>query len=836
MPGTVSADKVHRELLKFITDGSFPESESITEAEYPVPALPVGLEQISEARQKVEKEICALSQDKASEVDEWILQAKQLHEDIERSKLTAREIVKNYEKSQALRSQVDDTAAKVGLLRRESAFTQSLRETLEKARVIDQNIDAARAAGHEHDLETAIQKVEDICRDLEQLALPRDSSIITILTDKASSARRSICATLQNTWNDLVCIEKPGTLTVKPDGISVLDLHLKWLSELGVLETTLASFRNELLNHILQPILSPPSAGPYNQLFYDKNYIGLKSQDAKPTIPDVLNSVLSLFTFVKNHLPTKVLEQISTALTISACQLLISEWLSPAIPVAVEDMNTFERVSEEVLRFSKTLAELGWNEPSELGSWINQIPRLWLSRRRAHALDRARWIVYHNCGEYEKAERIEKQQVSQSDGIFQGNHADADVEDGWNANWEDDNDEADKSASKAGAAYYEDEDVSAWGLDDEEDNAEPEEEAGKGNEEDDDVDDAWGWGADESNDNPPEEKSQSIQKTSKSEEDNLLRSAPKELILREFYTVTRVPDAIVEIIRDQMSDSERLKRPEYSSCQISTSAAALLGIPTLVVAMFKAMAPVFYAQKSASSHMYLYNDSIYLAERLRAFSEEHEFSRLGTDIRSIERFGRLSYGREMHSQRTILTDLLDGCQGFSSCNTQPYLGECERAIKATADRVRNLHSEWKLILSPSVLLQSIGSLLATGINKIILDIEDLGDISDPESQRLAGFCSVISKLEELFLPDTEEGNRETEDRPIAMAAIYVPNWLKFQYLMNILESSLADIKFLWTEGELKLEFSPDELIDLIKALFADSEHRRKAIIEIRNSA
>lgn len=54
MPGTVSADKVHRALLKFITDGSFPESESITEAEYPVTALPAGIEQISEARQRVE--------------------------------------------------------------------------------------------------------------------------------------------------------------------------------------------------------------------------------------------------------------------------------------------------------------------------------------------------------------------------------------------------------------------------------------------------------------------------------------------------------------------------------------------------------------------------------------------------------------------------------------------------------------------------------------------------------------------------------------------------------------------------------------------------------------
>lgn len=54
MPGTVSAEKVHRALLKFITDGSFPESESITEADYPVTALPAGIEQISEARQRVE--------------------------------------------------------------------------------------------------------------------------------------------------------------------------------------------------------------------------------------------------------------------------------------------------------------------------------------------------------------------------------------------------------------------------------------------------------------------------------------------------------------------------------------------------------------------------------------------------------------------------------------------------------------------------------------------------------------------------------------------------------------------------------------------------------------
>lgn len=253
------------------------------------------------------------------------------------------------------------------------------------------------------------------------------------------------------------------------------------------------------------------------------------------------------------------------------------------------------------------------------------------------------------------------------------------------------------------------------------------------------------------------------------------------------------------------------------------------------MAMFKATAPLFYSQKHAASQMYLYNDSMYLAEKVRQLSEEHGISRFNQDIELIGKFGKMAYGKEMHSQRTILTDLLDGCQGFSSCNTQPFLGECERAIDATVDRMRDVYREWQSILSRSALLQSIGSLLATGINKIITDVEDLSDISEPESQRLVGFCTSISKLEDLFLPSQEDTQLQT-DEAIPMTAMYVPNWLKFQYLINILESSLADIKYLWTEGELKLEFSVEEVVDLIEALFAESDYSRKAIAEIRSSS
>lgn len=261
-----------------------------------------------------------------------------------------------------------------------------------------------------------------------------------------------------------------------------------------------------------------------------------------------------------------------------------------------------------------------------------------------------------------------------------------------------------------------------------------------------------------------------------------------------------------------------------------TSGAGLLALPTLILAMFKATASSFYGLKLNAGQMYLYNDSLYLADQIRQIVEEHQLTRLTPDIEALEKFGKAAYSKEMQIQRTIVTDLLDGTQGFGQCSEQPFLGECENAISATVDRIRDVYKEWQPILSHSALLQSIGSLVSTVIHKIIVDIEDLGDISEPQSQRLVSFCNKVSKLEDLFTPEAVDGAE-----PVPMTAVYVRNWLRFQYLVNILESSLADIKFLWLEGELRLEFSPAEVIDLIKALFAESDYRRKAIAEIRQN-
>ena len=277
---------------------------------------------------------------------------------------------------------------------------------------------------------------------------------------------------------------------------------------------------------------------------------------------------------------------------------------------------------------------------------------------------------------------------------------------------------------------------------------------------------------------------------------------------------------------------------------MAPAAKGMFSLCGLVLSMFRASAPNFYVQ-DPNGNMFLYNDSLYMVEQLRLFVQ-HRNSKPGsqslkqnleleTDIVALELFGKRAYGKEMESQRTILSDLLDGAQGFANCTEHPFAQECELAITSTIDRLRDVHKQWESVLSRSALLQSIGSLLTTATNKIIVDIEDMSDISEPESQRLTSFCNRITTLDDLFLPE-EAPDADPSDQVISLTAGYTSTWLKFQYLTNILESSLVDIKYLWTEGELSLEFSADEVVDLIEALFADTEHRRKAIAEVRGGA
>ncbi|KAL5050387.1 hypothetical protein BDW71DRAFT_173756 [Aspergillus fruticulosus] len=812
-----SEKEICKAVLGFASEGTYPDSEQVVAADFPLSALSKELELITQARDKVETEISSLSRDNNFNIDAWISQAKQLHLDLERSRLTAREIVKQHENTRPLQLKVDDAAAKVELVEREIVFNQAVTDTLEQVQGLCQQLDAIRPLYEDDQITAAIDKLEAIENAINLDNCFKNTNVMVLLIENVAAMRQEIVEFLRRRWQRYLDLDiKQGKLVISRD---TLEETISALERLDLFTLANNHFQKDLFFAILDPILFSNGDGFSHGVQVEESSILVDPKPSRASVSDVLNNIVKVLEFLRRSLPTSILTSLSDSFIPAIASKIISQWLSNAIPTELDGLGKFEATLDHVLQFIKTIESLEWHGQEELVSWTKQAPRLWLTKRRVDSLDQVRKVLAASKGESRQVERVERRQVSETDEVLLGNS----TSDDWDAGWDDEKDDA---------HFNDEDDISAWGLNEDTDDPKATKPSNASGADDDEAGDAWGWGEDdEDEDQPPAENPQPKKTTAtESVKDNKpgTQAISKEITLREHYTITDVPDSILQIIRQQISDSEIISKPSHSSTLVYPSGAGLLALPTLILAMFKATAPSFYGLKLNAAQMYLYNDSLYLAEQVRQVANDHQLSRLHGDVEALEKFGKLAYSKEMQTQRTIVTDLLDGAQGFSQCSEQPFFGDCENAVSATVDRLRTVYKEWQPILSHSALLQAIGSLLSTVTEKIIIEIEDLGDISESQSQKLVSFCNQLSSLEDLFLPEHSD-----DAERVPMTALYVRNWLKFQYLINILESSLADIKFLWLEGELSLEFSADEVVDLIEALFAESEHRRRAIAEIK---
>ncbi|OOQ83253.1 putative centromere/kinetochore protein zw10 [Penicillium brasilianum] len=816
-------------VLSFVTDGAYPE-ESVVAAEFPATALAKELELISQAREQVENEISSLSRENTTfDADDWIVQAKQLHADIERSRVTAREIVAQHEHTTPLRAKVEDASAKVGLIETEIAFNQAVAETLEEVQRLCQQLNNGRAALANGQLMAAIKQLDSMKAAIGQDAFFMNTNVMSILTLEMAQFREQIEDTLRVRWQEQIKVDRQrgGFQVIKGDGADSLDNTIASMSQLEILDLASENLLKDLSAAIVDPILLPRADGKSRTVEITDTGIHVRSEYSDTTVSETLSRTTKVLDYLRQNLPLPISAKLPQSLIPSVASKAISGWLSSSIPTTLEGLEDFEETLDCVMQFANTIQSWGWTGIEELVSWVNQAPRLWLTRRRVDSLDSVRKVLTASKGTTRQVERVEKEQVSRADEALLEN-----APDDWDANWDDDKEEESTEGPAMVAHPEEDEDVSAWGLD-EDAEEEPKPDAAVPSGDDDADDDAWGWGEDEGEEAQSNHKKPLQADTAANAGQGgkaAQSSAPREMTLKEVYTVTDIPDSILDIVRQQIHDSKNISEPPHSTSRVASSGAGLLALPTLILAMFKATSTPFYSLKLGSGQMYLYNDSLYLASQIRELMEEHGLSRLSSDVEALEKFGKFAYSKEMQTQSTIVTDLLDGAQGFGQCSEQPFKSECENAVSATTDRIRDVYKEWQPILSHSALLQSIGSLLSIVINKIIIDVEDLGDISEDQSKQLVCLCNQVSKLEDLFMPET---SGEVEAVPVT--AVYVPNWLRFQYLINILESSLADIKYLWLEGELGLEFSTDEVVDLIEALFAESTHRRQAIAEIKRA-
>lgn len=131
--------------------------------------------------------------------------------------------------------------------------------------------------------------------------------------------------------------------------------------------------------------------------------------------------------------------------------------------------------------------------------------------------------------------------------------------------------------------------------------------------------------------------------------------------------------------------------------------------------------------------------------------------------------------------------------------------------------------------------------MEAALSRILGDILALEDITEVESHRLSELCHILNALEGLFVEDPEQPS---------FVVSHVPSWLKFSYLSELLvrglvstalvvthcflqEASIADISYLFEEGAL-VDFEIEELVKLVKALFADTPLRANTINKLQH--
>lgn len=138
---------------------------------------------------------------------------------------------------------------------------------------------------------------------------------------------------------------------------------------------------------------------------------------------------------------------------------------------------------------------------------------------------------------------------------------------------------------------------------------------------------------------------------------------------------------------------------------------------------------------------------------------------------------------------------------------------------------------WDDILARSVWCQAVGSLVEVLAVKIIVDVMEMSSMSHEETNGVSEAIKKVTELDDLFIPSRLLG-REKVDGEVPATAQYAASWLRLQYLWQVLEANLNEVRYLWFESELSLYFSAEEVVELVEMSFELNARAKEVIREI----
>ncbi|KAF9086758.1 Centromere/kinetochore protein zw10 [Mortierella sp. AD031] len=235
-----------------------------------------------------------------------------------------------------------------------------------------------------------------------------------------------------------------------------------------------------------------------------------------------------------------------------------------------------------------------------------------------------------------------------------------------------------------------------------------------------------------------------------------------------------------------------------------------------------------------------YNDCMYIARELEKVPARLENGIPGMDevqyddaIPALKTLAKKWLDIQVQKQREELMQSIDEAREFRDSSVESNFESCERSMKQVVLVFKHLGKAWKPTLSPMAFYSVLGQLLDEVSKRVIKELEELSDISEKESRKLATLCGLLFECEDQFdsagpLVAAAKGDAYEDEDPIHF---FVLSWEKFQLLTDILELSFAEIMTRFRAGQLHM-FEEGELSDLICALFADTPLRKHNLEEI----
>lgn len=322
---------------------------------------------------------------------------------------------------------------------------------------------------------------------------------------------------------------------------------------------------------------------------------------AEKSVDALISDLEKVLVFLAGKLPQDLLQSFSGIVMGELVPRLIQQWLNPAVPPSLADMASFQNMIRRTNAFSATLQEKGYSGLDELIQWASKAHMTWLSKCRETALDTVRTRLTGGIGKSKPVEKVERHMVSLTEGkelAATGTGAAADINDwgeGWGDAWDDAHTQEAtvppaRAVNPTDDAKGDDDGADAWGWDEDEaaDNTDEGTKVVTGDE--DDSADAWGWGEEDATADSAVDGKKARSAPSRGPEQKT-----RELVLRETYHISSMPEPVLDLIFAILEDGGALTKEDNEYELVASTAPGLFSLPTFALALFRAISPYYYS-------------------------------------------------------------------------------------------------------------------------------------------------------------------------------------------------------------------------------------------------